>query len=71
MVDDDDRQKAQVREAIKKKKNKLRAKDIAKAFLKGEKSTASRDNSIAKHSDAGGNFEDTANTEACLGIAKP
>ena len=71
MVDYDDRQKSQVREAIKKKKKKLRAKDIAKAFLRGDKSTASRDISIANHSDTGANLEDTTNTDAGIGMAKP
>ena len=41
LVDEDERQKAQVREAMKNKKKKLKARDIAKAINRQEKSLVS------------------------------
>ena len=37
LVDEDERQKAQVREALRSKKKKLKARDIAKAIIRQEK----------------------------------
>ncbi len=37
LVDEDDRQKAQVREALRSKKKKMKARDIAKAIIRQEK----------------------------------
>ena len=39
LVDEDDRVKAQVREALRSKKKKLKARDIAKAIIRQEKSS--------------------------------
>ena len=44
LVDEDDRQKALVREALRSKKKKLKARDIAKAIIRQEKSSIQHQN---------------------------
>lgn len=59
LVDEDDRQKAQVREAMKSKKKKLKARDIAKAIIRQEKSmVANRETSEAGNNNSEGNTTD-------------
>ena len=66
LVDEDERQKAQVREAMKNKKKKLKARDIAKAIIRQEKSLA---NNRGDASEAGNNVSEGNTTDMESGNA--
>jgi len=51
LTEEDDRQKAQIREALKKKKKKLKARDIAKAIIKQEKQLTQKNESASEYVD--------------------
>ena len=52
LVDDEDRQKAQMREVLKNKKKKIKAKDITRGIVKNERSMMSKNNNDSAYSDA-------------------
>lgn len=53
LVDEEEKQKAQMREALRAKKKKLKAKDITKAIVKNEKSKNTTKDDLAAYSENG------------------